>query len=159
MTIHIIVGNIASGKTTLARKLAKSGAMIISLDALRWMRAGGEYEYDEKWEPILRRSEEKILETAMFYKTDIVLDDARFVLASHRHVVARLAKEKGYTVVTHVMPRLSMQESVERRLKENFNQKITKKTWENVWKKFDVMYVEPSEDEGIIIKHMEGSDA
>jgi predicted kinase len=150
-TVHILVGNIASGKSSVAKRMAENGVLVISLDALRRMRTGGEYDYDEDWEPVLRRSEEKIIETAMFYNCDMVLDDARFVCKSHRKIIRNLADKYGYSLVIHVMKPISKDEAIERRMANNPNSKITRKIWESVWDKFDRWYETVSDTEGEII--------
>ena len=148
--VHIIVGNIASGKTTYARKLVKEDVFYVSLDHLRSMRTGI-YHYDENWEVILRRSEEKIIETCMHHGCDLVIDDARFVLKSHRKALRDLAEEYGFDVVIHIMPKFDQKTSVDRRMNENFHVDIPRTQWEMVWKKFDLMYQEPTKEEGEIV--------
>ena len=139
--IHILIGNIATGKTTLAKKLSDAGCLPISLDFLRAMKTGT-YVFDEELEPLLKECEERIIEAAMMRGMDIVVDDARFVLLSHRMYIYDLAREFDYDVFCHIMPKVSKEESVRRMVSNNFNENISPEKWGEVWEKFNMWYQE-----------------
>ncbi len=55
--IIILVGNIGSGKTTLAKKYAKKGYVIIARDDLRYNIGAGQYVFDRKLEKAIWQTE------------------------------------------------------------------------------------------------------
>ena len=70
------------------------------------------------------------------------------------------AKKYNYKIIAIEFSRLSMKESVNRRMK-NPHQQDDRELWESVWKKFDKIYESPRKDEeiDIIIRNYENYGA
>ena len=149
----MMVGNIGSGKSTLVKHLTSKGYIAISMDALRYMVGGGEYLFDEDLEPSIFRIEKHALRELSDSGYDIILDETNVSLAIREHHRA-CVEEKGYEIIAIVMPRLSKETSVKRRMQQSHGYDGPE-VWGEVWERFDKKYVEPTIAEGFnkIIHH------
>jgi len=127
LTALIMVGNVASGKTTWIKNflatqkdLVAEGKScpwaVVSKDAIRRMIGGGEYVYDEN-------------------------NFETFVHDMSKHATA-------CDIIAVVLPKLTKEETLKRKaLAENsYGQDL--KVWEEVWASKNSKYVEPHEHEG-----------
>jgi len=146
-TLILLTGNIASGKSTLAKKWAKAGYRIISRDAIRYMVGAGDYIFNIDLEPTIKKGTLALLEEFLKDGIDIVYDEVN-VNKKLREPTIKLAKKYGYKVLAVILPRLSKKESVNRRLKNPHGQP-DRKIWEEVWERFDKIYEIPTLEEGI----------
>lgn len=143
----LLVGNIGSAKSTYAKKLAKEqGCYIVSRDAIRYMINAGEYVFDREKEQIVHDMSMRCLCSLLAEGVDVVLDETNMNKKIRKHYI-NIASEYDYDCEAHVMPQISMEESVQRRLNDNHGN-YDKKKWEEIWKMFDGRYVEPTEEEG-----------
>lgn len=71
--IQLLVGMIASGKTTYARRQAKKGALIISHDDLTEM-LHGEYRYEPELRPVYLAMMVQIAHNAIVAGRDVIVD-------------------------------------------------------------------------------------
>ena len=78
---------------------------------------------------------------------NIIVDEVG-VSKQYRSKYIEMAKDYNYKSVVVVLPRLSMKESVDRRMKNPHGQP-DRKLWESVWTKFNNKYQEPSLEEGM----------
>ena len=145
----MLIGNVATGKSTTASKLYRKGFYIISLDGFRRMLGGGDYVYDRLIEHVLGISEHYLVENLMNLKINIVIDDAKLVNSEFRKSFISLAKKYGYIIECIVMPSIPMKTAVDRRLKNNYSDKFDRKLWESVYQKFELMTEKPLKSEGI----------
>lgn len=83
MKIEVLVGMIASGKTTYARKRAKQGAIIVSHDDLTEMMHG-EYRYSPALRQFYRDGEEALVGVAVRHGLDVVIDRTHLTSESRR---------------------------------------------------------------------------
>jgi predicted kinase len=143
----ILIGNIGSGKSTLAKEYAKKGYVIICRDALRYMIGGGDYIFNLELEPAIIDSAIDITLDFMNLGVDIVIDEVN-VSKKYRLSYLALAKEHGYNTIAVVLPRLSKEESVDRRMIKSHGVQNTREIWEQVWDKFNKRYEYPSKEEG-----------
>ena len=142
----MLVGNIGSGKTTLVKQLTKQGYIVISRDALRYMVGGGEYVFDVDLEPEIFRIERYALRVLSDFGHSIIIDETNMSLTIRgRHFDC--IKDKGYRKIAIIMPRLSKEESVARRLASNHGTGDAQ-VWGDVWERFDKIYTEPTKKEG-----------
>ena len=146
-TITLLVGNIGSGKTTWIKKHRKKDEIVISRDALRYMIGAGDYIFDVKIEPTIWATELFMVEETMEKSFNIIVDEVG-INRSLRDRYIQLAKIYDYNVIVVEMKKLTMKESVDRRM-NNPHSQPSRKIWEQVWEKFDNMYEPPSKDEGI----------
>ena len=147
-SITILVGNIGSGKSFWAQKNRKKNQVVVSRDGLRYMLGGGIYVFESKIESIIWKAELNIIEGIMEKGFSIIIDGVG-VNASLRKRYIDLAKLYTYEIMVVELPRLSMQECVDRRMTNPHGQP-NRKLWETVWKKFEDIYEEPMLDEGIV---------
>jgi predicted kinase len=142
----MLIGNIGSGKTTLAKNFVNQGYIAVSRDWLRYAIREGDYLYDPDLEPIIFRTEWYLFENLIQLGYDIVLDEVN-VSKLLRCKYIHLAKEFGYEVIAYVMPKLTQAESVKRRLQNNHGN-TNKTTWKKVWSDFNKHYEAPTKKEG-----------
>ena len=142
----MLIGNIGSGKSTYAKKLAKEGYIVISRDALRYMIGAGEYVFNHYYERVISQWTKELVEIAMENKVNIVLDECcmnKYIRWCYLHI----AMEHKYKVKAIVMPYLTKKESVDRRLKSNHGNG-NRVLWNSVWSQFNKVYIKPSMKEG-----------
>lgn len=75
MTVEILIGNIASGKSTYCQKRAKEGAIIMNDDAV----VGGMHcdmytLYSKELKPLYKAVENAIVTSAILMKRDVIID-------------------------------------------------------------------------------------
>ena len=151
--VIVLVGNIGSGKSTLTKRYQKLGYIVISRDQLRYAIGGGKYVFNTAFEKSIHATELYMYEKFLNLGKNIIIDETNMHNTS-RKMYASLAKGYGYETSVIVLPKLTMKESVDRRMKDPHDQ-IDRKLWEKVWEKFDLMYEEPTKEEGFdnIIHH------
>jgi predicted kinase len=71
--IELLIGMIASGKSTYALQRAREGALVVSHDALTQM-LHAEYRYEADLRECYRMMEERIAHSAYIHGRDIVID-------------------------------------------------------------------------------------
>ena len=143
-----MVGNIGSGKSTKTKKLVKQkGFVCVSRDAIRYMLGSGKYIFDPKLEPLVFRITKICVEQFLKNKINVILDETN-ISKSIRKVWIKLGKQYKYKIITYVMPRLTIDKCIKRRMISPHS-KESKRQWEKVWEYFDLMYSEPSKKEGI----------
>jgi len=145
----IIVGNIASGKSSISRTLSCLRFMqVVSLDAMRYMLGGGDYYFGGDVEKVIWKAEMSIVKDLMKFKYNIIIDDAKSVSALFRQPLIELAKRYKYKVIVVETPTSSKKDSVARRVKESHGD-VSEAQWSRVYDKFKRMYNKPSKAEGI----------
>lgn len=112
--IEVLVGMIASGKSTYARRRADEGAMVVCHDDLTEM-LHGRYRYEQGLKALYRRAEEAIALEALLCGKDVVIDRthltresrdrwAKFVRLNNTMVLFGLG-ERPATMVAVEFPR------------------------------------------------------
>jgi predicted kinase len=76
MSLDILVGNIGCGKSTFAAILARrKNAVIVNMDTIQQMVAGGEYgAYDKEKKRVYQETEDTIIRTALYDGFNVVID-------------------------------------------------------------------------------------
>ena len=145
----ILVGNIGSGKSTLCKRYIKKGFVVISRDSLRYMIGAGEYIFDLKYEPAIHAANLAILESFLAWGHNVVMDEVNVSrkLRSAYISIARGMISHEYKITGIVLPRLSKEVSVQRRLQSPHGN-FPRSTWEQVWENFNRMYESPTKSEG-----------
>lgn len=144
--IVILIGNIGAGKTTLCSEFIKKEFVCISRDSLRYMIGSGDYIFNRKYEPVIHRAEKIIIEEFMSERINLVIDEVG-VSKWMRQQYIYLAEQYNYEITAVVLPKLSMEQSVNRRMISPHGQP-NRKLWEAVWTKFDEQYEQPTKKEG-----------
>jgi len=142
----VLVGNIGCGKSTTARKYIDNGYIAIARDYLRYAIGEGKYIFDQDYESIIWRTERFMLRQFLELGVNIVSDEVG-VSKKLRRMYLKYGKEYNYIIKAVVMPKLSMKDAVDRRMKDPHGQ-FDRKIWEEVWTRFDSQYKEPTIEEG-----------
>ncbi|RLF58119.1 MAG: hypothetical protein DRN27_06200, partial [Thermoplasmata archaeon] len=100
----ILVGNIASGKSTMVKSLVKKGFRCVSRDGIRYSLGNGEYIFDALCETAVRKSAQRLaLELVKSDIEKIVIDETNMSISSRSYYIT-LAKAHDYKCVAIVMP-------------------------------------------------------
>lgn len=145
--IILPVANIGAGKSTLAKQYAKKGYIVISRDSFRYMINAQEYKFNPKIESSIKKSSLATLKIFLKEGYNIFYDETN-INSTLRKQTIKLAKKYNYKVTVILLPKLSKEESVKRRVKDphgNYSREI----WESVWERFEFGFEEPSKKEGI----------
>ena len=145
--IILLVGNIASGKTTSCKDYSRNlNARVVSKDDIRYSLGAGEYVFDLKCEKGVHASALVLTEELMKSEQNIIIDETNMD-KKIRKPYLKLAKKYGYTPYATVFPRISQKKAVQRRLNNNHGT-TDKKTWDGVFKRNKKRYQEPTNKEG-----------
>ena len=144
--LAILIGNIGCGKSTLAEAYYKKGYIIISRDSMRYGIGNGHYTFKPKYEPVIVKTAVYMFKETCKRGFDIVLDEVN-VCRFYREKYIAIAKKYGYKTTARVLPILSKEVAVERRMRNPHGQP-DRRIWEMVWDKFDNIYEEPLLVEG-----------
>jgi len=143
----LTVGNIGSGKSTVASKYQKKDYVIISRDAMRYGIGGGKYIFNTEYEPIIIDSAHNMAKKFMKLGVNLLIDEVN-VAQEWRDYFINMAKKYKYKVTCILMPRLSQKDSVDRRMK-NPHGGFKREVWDKVWTNFYNRYETPTIEEGI----------
>lgn len=141
--LYLLVANIGAGKTTWAKRHITKNNVYLSCDSFRYLIGAGEYRFSEKTEAAVKQTIYNALHNFAQTDLDIIFDMAAAVSNTFRAKIASYIKPYGYEVIAVVLPKISMEKSVARRLKDPHGQ-FSKSKWEEVWKMFNDYYIEPN---------------
>lgn len=142
----ILVGNIGTGKSTYAKRYQKKGYIIIARDQLRYAIGGGQYIFNREYEPVIWKTELYMFKKFVDLDKNIVVDEVGINPIIRKRYI-KYAKKRGYKIIAVVMPYLTREKAVARRMKDPHGQP-SKKLWRMVWEKFEMGYEPPSKEEG-----------
>lgn len=144
--IQILVGNIGAGKSTFCKQKVKEGYVILSKDDIRYSIGAGDYIFNLEYEPIIHSIAMSMAINFMAIGVNVIIDETNMDKASRYHYL-HFATTYGYKKTAIVFKKLSMKESVRRRLQSNHG-KTAKAVWEEVWKRKNSAYERPNKKEG-----------
>ena len=104
--IQILVGNIASGKSTYCKKHFEK-FIILSCDALRYMIGANNYTFNLNIEPILKKTILNMYELFQAYGFNIIVDETNMSIAD-RNLFIKNTRLLGYRIKAIVFPKLNM---------------------------------------------------
>lgn len=142
----ILIGNIGSGKSTYCKKYQEQGYIVIARDQLRYGIGNGKYVFNYKYEPVIWSTELYMFRKFIELEENIVVDEVGMSKNMRQRYIP-YAKENGYTITALELPRLSMGESVTRRMINPHGQPNVE-LWKQVWTKFEAIYEPPTKEEG-----------
>ena len=103
-TVYINIGLPGSGKSTWSTEFAKENpnVIIINRDAFRSMIKGGDYIFHFKYEPFIKQATNKVIEQALEYGLDIVVDETH-IKRERREEVIRVIRnfESSFGLINH----------------------------------------------------------
>jgi predicted kinase len=148
--IYLLCGMIASGKSTLARKLAKEkNALIINDDDIVTMLHGDYTSYDQTLKPLYKSIENHILTAAILAGRDVIVDRGVNIKRSSRQRWIELAKSLDQDIVAVITQRDWPEVHAKRRF-EHDKRGHSYEYWLKVANYHNREYVEPSYSEGYI---------
>jgi predicted kinase len=115
--IEVLVGMIASGKSTYARKRADTGAIVVCHDDLTEM-VHACYRYDQALHETYHRMEESLVRHALDAGRDVVIDRTHLTLKSRARWVKFAAYHHSF-VSAIVFPKESLTTHASRRYKSD----------------------------------------
>jgi predicted kinase len=145
-TTIILIGNIGSGKTTIAQKLVKKGFIVVSRDSLRYGLGAGKYIFNQKYEKAIKKATFYLFSKLLDTGVNIIVDEVNFSKETRKRYI-RKAKQKEYQVIGIIMPIIPREECINRRMKNPHGQP-NRRTWRYVWDMFNSIYDEPTLKEG-----------
>jgi predicted kinase len=146
--IQVLVGMIASGKSTYAAKKAEEGWVIINDDAIVTALHGGNYGlYNEKLKPLYKAVEDNILHTAIAMGKNIVIDRGLDLSKKSRRRWVAIAKATETQLTAVVFEMFTPEIHATRRIQHdprgsNYN------IWLQVAQTHERSYIAPSYEEG-----------
>jgi len=150
--IILVVGNIGAGKSTYIKSLynnlntTETPYVVMARDAIRYMIGGGNYVFNPDLENSVWKSELDMIYNFIKLGCNIIVDEVG-INKNMRQRYIKVAKNYNTKIIAIVFPRLSMKESVDRRMNNPHNTP-SRVVWEKVWTKFDIQYEEVTLDEG-----------
>lgn len=141
--LYLLIGNIAAGKTTWSKRHITKNNVYLSCDSFRYLIGGGTYRFNKTTEYAVKTTLYQAIQNFATTDLDIILDMAAACSPSFRNMIAEKVQPYGYEVIAVVLPKISMEKSVARRLKDPHGQ-FSKSKWEEVWKMFNDYYIEPN---------------
>ena len=97
----ICIGNIGSGKSLLASKLAKMGHMVVDMDLISTMFGGGEYGlYDSKKKGVYHDTETCAIESALENGFSVVVDRTNMD-RKRRRIFLEIGKKYAAKIVAY----------------------------------------------------------
>ena len=145
--IKLIIGPIASYKSTLTKRFALAGDIIVNDDAITTAVHGGDYTlYDSKLKPLYKSVEHQIISMALSMGRNVVIDRPNFRASTRRRYI-ELARSFDMVTIGYIMTRCSPEVHAERRAKSDVRGH-TMEYWLGVAKAHDALWQEPQIDEG-----------
>jgi len=146
--VVMLIGNIGTGKSTIARVLQKEEAyVIISADGMRYSIGGGNYLFNPKYESTIWRIVGFALNGFMELGINIIIDATNLSLYARKKNLDIIKKYENYKVIGFVMPDLDMAAAVNRRMQDPHDSP-DKNMWEGAWKRLNSTYEKPTKGEG-----------
>lgn len=143
--MEILVGPIASGKSTYCKKLAKEGAIILNDDSIVTAVHGGDYTlYNKDLKPLYKTIENTIICTCLAMKKKIIIDRPNYSLVTRRRYIS-LAKSFDEKV-TLVLFKKELPEIHAKRRYESDARGHDFSHWLEVAKYHDSLYEEPNKE-------------
>jgi predicted kinase len=139
--IILIIGNIGSGKTTLANKLLKENTILISLDEIekQIIDQSGAFNMHE----IEHQVNSKLL--AALDKKQRVIIDGNLMSVDDRKLFCKFAYMRNYSIICYDFGP-GNKKSLNRRIKDS--PKLSSEQWSNIYESKLKRYSPPSLDEG-----------
>lgn len=86
--LELLVGNIASGKSTYSKEAAGRGCVIVNNDAIVTAIHGGNYQlYNHTYKPIYKAVENTIITVALSLGRDVVVDNTNNTRKTRRRYI------------------------------------------------------------------------
>lgn len=145
--VELLIGPIASGKSTYSRKRAKEGFIIINDDAIVNALHCNFYNlYDKELKPLYKIVENTVLHTALSMGKSVVIDRPNYSRGMRRRYIA-ISSSLDIPVVGVKFKDCGAEEHATRRMKSD-SRGGTLEYWMHVYNEHKKLYEEPSLSEG-----------
>jgi len=146
--VEVLVGMIASGKSTWAKQRAKEGWIVLNDDAIVNAVHGGDYTlYSENLKPLYKSIEDHIFHTAVAMGKNVVIDRGLDIRKTSRQRWIALAKSLDIMIIAVVFEKKTPEEHAHRRY-ESDGRGYSYEYWLKVAKIHDKQWSMPSIFEG-----------
>lgn len=141
MSMEILVGPIASGKSTYAKKEAGKGALIVNDDAIVTAVHGGHYLlYDESLKPLYKSIENTIIQMGLLLNRTVIIDRPNYSRITRMRYIG-LAKSLDKNVIVIEFPDEGVEVHAKRRVKDSRGYPLD--YWKKVYLRHQSLYDEP----------------
>lgn len=146
--IEILIGTIASGKSTYCKTRAKEGAIIINDDAIVEAIHAGNYKlYSKDLKPLYKAVETQIFLSAILLGRDVIIDRGLSLTRSSRLRWIGLAKSFDQTIIARIFKFDLPYEHAKRRFNSD-SRGLPFIYWWNVALQHTSIYEKPTLEEG-----------
>jgi len=143
--LEILVGPIASGKSTYCEQKAKDGAIIVNDDAIVTALHGGNYTlYSEDLKPLYKLAENVVVHGALTMGKLVIIDRPNHRASMRRRYIG-LAKSLDLPVTIVMFKRESPLVHAKRRFFSN-HRNLSLQHWEKTCKIHETLYEPPDAD-------------
>jgi predicted kinase len=145
MSVNVFIGNIGSGKSILAKKMAFWGNVVFNMDAFQQMIAGGEYgAYDPAKKEIYQEAENLTIRKALEAGLSVVIDRTNMDRKRRKRFID-IGKEYGAKIAAYDWGS-GTEKNLINRLKNPRG--IPDEQWQSVWAMMKQSYEPPTTEEG-----------
>jgi len=139
--LEILVGPIASGKSTYCSEAAKQGAIIVNDDAIVTATHGGHYTFNPELKLLYKSVENLLIQVGLIYNLRVVIDRPNYSRAMRRRYIG-LGKSFDAPVEIVMMPREDPVIHALRRY-ESDARGLSYADWTEVANRHESLYEEP----------------
>jgi predicted kinase len=145
--IEVLIGMIASGKSTYCRKRAKEGAIIVNDDALVTLLHGGDYTlYTQDLKKLYKSIDINIVTMALSIGLDVVIDKTNLTKSTRQRYIS-LGECLEVPIVGIIFKKELAEVHAKRRFESDSRGHIYEK-WLKVAKEHERLWQEPDISEG-----------
>lgn len=153
MKIHLLIGPVASGKTSYCRNAARQGIICLNDDNIVNMLHGGDYTlYDSGLKLLYKSIENQIIATALSMQRTIIVDRGLNVSLVGRKRFIALAQSFDVSIEAIVFKNEGPEVHAKRRT-ESDSRGHDYEYWKKVAEWHHSQYVEPTLSEGFDVVH------
>lgn len=143
--LEILVGPIASGKSTFCKRKAKGGAIIVNDDSIVTALHGGDYTlYSKKLKPVYKSVENAAIQAGLMMGRLVVVDRPNHSAAMRRRYIA-LGKSFDAKVTVVLFKREPPEVHAKRRF-YNDHRDLPLQHWEEACRIHESLYEPPDKD-------------
>lgn len=147
--VEILIGTIASGKSTYCKHRASQGVIIINDDAIVTAVHGGNYSlYEAELKPLYKAVELAIFSSAALLKRDVIIDRGLSLTSQSRKRWIGLAKSFDQSIIARVFNFATPHEHATRRFNAD-DRGLTFIEWLEVATRLDRIYEPITYAEGV----------
>lgn len=157
--VEIMVGNVGSGKSTqikkkldevsrinrlLSVKRDREKWAVVSKDVLRFMIGGGKYVFSNNLESFIEETSKFAIKYLLRKGINVIVDETNCSIIARANLIEWIREcTEDCIIMAVVMPRVSKEESLRRKALPENSYGYDIETWEKIWERKNIKYVEP----------------